>query len=312
MKRKIFTIFTVCLILIFSTYCKKVVKEGREEILRILPKESTGIIFLNIEKISHAEFFKKLTSKEKKKIENWGIDPEKDIHFIGIAIFGKTVPGKKAEGVMVMHLNYKRDLILSNLKKEGLNITIENYENVPLISGIDRKNKNLKMTFINDNLMGIGNEKVLKKVIDLRKGKGENIFKNSQLMNLIKDINQESFLWGGFLIPKKGLKEVLAKNPQAKIFESIKAISFFMDYNNVRYQGELNLHNDNEAQNKQMADFLNGIKAMISMGKGQDPDVQELLNGIKISAEAMGIKFTINLAEDLIMRLKQKSEKKKK
>ena len=84
-----------------------------------------------------------------------------------------------------------------------------------------------------------------------------------------------------------------------------------MDYNNAGYQGELNLHSDDETKIKQMADFLNGIKAMIGMGKSQSPELLELLSSINISAEPQGIKIAINLTEDLIMRLREKAEKKK-
>ena len=310
MKRKLFTIFIISLILIFSTYCKKAVK-GKEEILRMLPKESAGIVFLNVEKISNTKFFKKLTSTNREKIEKWGIDPEKDIHFVGIAISGKIMPEKSAAGLIIMNVNYKKDLILSNFKKQGLNIREEKYKNVSMISGIDKKNKNLRMAFISDNILGIGNKELLKRAIDLKAGKGENILKNSQLMSLVKDLNQESFLWGASLIPRKGIKGMLEKNPQAKIFESINAVSFFMDYNNAGYQGELNLHSDDETKNKQMADFLNGIKAMISMGKSQDPEFQELLNSIEISPESTRVKIAVTLSEDLIMKLKEKSEKKR-
>ncbi|MCP2619038.1 hypothetical protein NLC82_06435, partial [Candidatus Aminicenantes bacterium AC-335-A11] len=247
----------------------------------------------------------------KEKIEKWGIDPEKDIHFIGIAISGKIIPGKKAGGLVIMDVNYKKDLILSNLKKEGLNIAEKKYKNVSIISGVDKKNKDLNIAFISDNLLGMGTEGLLKKAIDLKEGKGNNILKNAELMDLVKDLNQESFLWGASLIPRKDIKGMLEKNPQAKIFESIKAVSFFIDYNNAGYQGELNLYSDDEAKIKQMADFLNGIKAMIAMGKSQSPELQELLSGISISAESKGIKIAVNLTEDLIMRLKEKAGKKK-
>ncbi len=310
MKRKLFTIFIISLILIFSTYCKKAVK-GKEEILKMLPKESAGIIFVNIERISGTKFFRELTSTNREKIEKWGIDPEKDIHFVGIAISGKIMPGKKTAGLVVMNVDYKKELILSNLKKEGLDIAEEKYKNALIISGIDKKNKDLRMAFIGNNFLGIGNEELLKKAIDLKAGKGENILKNSQLMSLVKDLNQESFLWGASLIPRKDIKGMLEKNPQAKIFESIKAVSFFMDYNNTGYQGELNLHSDDEAKINQMADFLNGIKAMISMGKSQSPELQELLSGINISAEPTRVKVAVNLTEDLIMKLKKEAEKKK-
>jgi hypothetical protein len=321
MKRKLSVIFILILFLSFSFYCKKKVAPSREDIgsmLKLLPRNAIGMVFLNVQKISHTEFFEKSITKEQEKpgkyqqfIKDWGIDPKKDVYYIAIAVTGEEAIEKKPEAVAIARLNYSKDLIINNLKKEGFEIQEVKYEGMTIYGGIDKKNKKTKMVFLDKDHIVVGSEGSLKSIIDLYKGKGENIYKNAKLMDLMKDINQASFLWGCFLIPEKALKKATTKNPQAKIFESIESSSFFIDYENKKYSGQLNLFSSDETKNKQIVDFLNGIKAMIGMGKAQDPDFQELLENIKISAGPTGINFTVELAEDLLMRLREKSKKEK-
>ena len=321
MKRKLLVIFILILFLSFSFYCKKKVAPVKEDIsgmLELLPQNAIGVVFVNVQKISHTEFFDKSIEKEKEKsekyqqfIKSWGIDPKKDVYYIAIAVTGEKTVEKKPEAVAIARLSYNKDLIINNLKKEGFEIKEEKYGGMTIFGGVDKKNKKTKMAFLDKNHIVVGSEGGLKSVIDLYKGKGENIYKNTKLTDLMKDINQASFLWGCFLIPEKALKEATTKNPQAKIFESIESTSFFIDYENKKYSGQLNLFSSDETKNKQIVDFLNGIKAMIGMGKAQDPDFQELLGNINISGGPTGINFTVELTEDLLMRLREKSKKEK-
>ncbi|MFQ6083517.1 MAG: DUF3352 domain-containing protein [Candidatus Aminicenantia bacterium] len=323
MKKKKIILFVLVLTLILSFSCKKPTvpkagKAGVDDMLNFLPRQAQGIIFLNVQKVATTKLFDKATTEESEKAENyqkfikeWGIDPKKDVYFLAVAITGKLDPKEKPDAVVVANLKYNKDLILANLKEEELNIEEEDYQGITIYSGIDEKNEKTKMAFLNESNIALGADTPLKAVIDLSRGKGENIRKNEQLMALLKDVNQEAFLWGGFLVPKKAMEEAAAKNPQAKIFESIEAATFFVDYDKLNYSGQVSLMSKNEAQNKQIADLLNGFKAMFGMGKSQDEDIQELLNSINISSGPSGVKVAVQLSENLLTRLEEKSKKEK-
>ena len=319
MKRKILITFILILLLSFSFYCKKKIAPGDEidRMLKLLPQNAIGMVFLNFQKITHTEFFDKTITQDKEKsekyqqfIKDWGIEPKRDIYYVAIALIGEESIKREPEAAGVAKLNYNKDLIINNLKKKGFKIQEEKYEGMTIFGGIDKKSEKTKMAFLDKNHIAVGSEGGLKSVIDLYKGKGESIHKNKKLMDLIKNVNQSSFLWGCFLIPEKALKAASSKSPQAKIFESIESASFFVDYENKKYSGQVNLFSSDETKNKQIVDFLNGVKAMVGMGKAQDADFQELLGNIKISSVPTGINFSVEVTEDLIMRLKEKSKKK--
>jgi PBP1b-binding outer membrane lipoprotein LpoB len=323
MKKKKIILFILSLALIFSFGCKKTVapKAGEvslnyedelDNILDIIPMQVEGMVFLNVQKVANTRLFDKVITMESEKTKNYqkfitesGIDPKKDIYFLVEATTNKFVPKEKTDVVIVVNLKYNKNLVLANLKKEGLDKE-EDYRSITIYSKIDEKNKESKIAFLNESYIAFGDENLLKAVIDLSQGSGENIYKKEKLMTILKDIDQEAFLWGGYLIPKEVMEEAMVKNPLIENFESVEAVSFFVNYDNLDYFCQINLVSKDEAKNKQIVDFLNLAKTMYSMGIKKDTDVKELVNNINFSVEPPGIKIVFKLSEDLSIRIIEK------
>lgn len=323
MKKKKIILFILSLALIFSFGCKKTVapKAGEvslnyedelDNILDIIPMQVEGMVFLNVQKVANTRLFDKVITMESEKTKNYqkfitesGIDPKKDIYFLVEATTNKFVPKEKTDVVIVVNLKYNKNLVLANLKKEGLDKE-EDYRSITIYSKIDEKNKESKIAFLNESYIAFGDENLLKAVIDLSQGSGENIYKKEKLMTILKDIDQEAFLWGGYLIPKEVMEEAMVKNPLIEKFESVEAVSFFVNYDNLDYFCQINLVSKDEAKNKQIVDFLNLAKTMYSMGIKKDTDVKELVNNINFSVEPPGIKIVFKLSEDLSIRIIEK------
>jgi PBP1b-binding outer membrane lipoprotein LpoB len=323
MKKKKIILFILSLALIFSFGCKKTVapKAGEvslnyedelDNILDIIPMQVEGMVFLNVQKVANTRLFDKVITMESEKTKNYqkfitesGIDPKKDIYFLVEATTNKFVPKEKTDVVIVVNLKYNKNLVLANLKKEGLDKE-EDYRSITIYSKIDEKNKESKIAFLNESYIAFGDENLLKAVIDLSQGRGENIYKKEKLMTILKDIDQEAFLWGGYLIPKEVMEEAMVKNPLIEKFESVEAVSFFVNYDNLDYFCQINLVSKDEAKNKQIVDFLNLAKTMYSMGIKKDTDVKELVNNINFSVEPPGIKIVFKLSEDLSIRIIEK------
>jgi hypothetical protein len=89
-----------------------------------------------------------------------------------------------------------------------------------------------------------------------------------------------------------------------------EAFTAFTDYTNKTLSGELRMVSRNEAGNKQIADMLNGLKALGAMGAAKEPDLGELLNGIQLSSATDHVKLTFTISEALLNRLGAKAKEK--
>ncbi len=319
-------LFILVLTLIFSFGCReKVVTKVEEakpteekviigdDILNIIPKKTQGLIFLNVQKSADTKLFDKLIALESEKTKNYynlirelGIDIKKDVHFLTVANSKKFVSDKKSDVVVVLNLKYDKDLILSNLKEMGLDKE-EDYQNVTIYSGNDERNKEIKLVILDETYIAYGDEILLKAVIDLSQGKGENIYKNEKMKTVLKYINKEAFLWGGYLISKEVIEKAVVKNPLARNLESIEAASFFVNHDKSDYFCQINLAGEDETKNKQIVEFINLVKIFYSTGLKEDTDIQALLKNINVSVEPPGIKITFKTSEDLMIKLIEKS-----
>jgi len=169
------------------------------------------------------------------------------------------------------------------------------------------RNKEIKLVILDETYIAYGDEILLKAVIDLSQGKGENIYKNEKMKTVLKYINKEAFLWGGYLISKEVIEKAVVKNPLARNLESIEAASFFVNHDKSDYFCQINLAGEDETKNKQIVEFINLIKIFYSTGLKEDTDIQALLKNINVSVEPPGIKITFKTSEDLMIKLIEKS-----
>jgi hypothetical protein len=63
-----------------------------------------------------------------------------------------------------------------------------------------------------------------------------------------------------------------------------------------------------EEKNKQVAEMLNGFKAMGSMAASQKPEIGELINNIEVTSASDHVKIYAKIPEELINKLKAAKE----
>ena len=135
MKKFAFIGITVIFALFSFTSCEeglfvsKAAPADAENALKLIPKDVMAVFYIDIHRILAIEFINNLikekesdeTSDELNELQEFkaetGIDPEKDINFIVVAITGETEKGNE-EGVAIINLTYDKDLLLSMIKEE--------------------------------------------------------------------------------------------------------------------------------------------------------------------------------------------------
>ena len=91
--------------------------------------------------------------------------------------------------------------------------------------------------------------------------------------------------------------------------EGINAVSMYFDYKNKNIIAEIKVISSDEAKNQQVADLLNGLKAMGGMAATEKPETGELINKIEITSTADHVKIYASIPEDLINKLKEMEKK---
>ena len=182
-----------------------------EDMLTLLPKETTGVILIDVNRALNTEVMSKAlkegenAQKYQETIKKLGIDPQKDVYFVAIGLTG-SFSGGATSGVGVLNLKYSKDALLAKMKEEGAKFTEGVYEGVSTITVVEdekfdsgreegrnaekrkaeKKPRRLKSrpcrrpekvmigAFLDASNIAIGPEKEVKAVIDVLKKKGEN------------------------------------------------------------------------------------------------------------------------------------------
>jgi len=289
---------------------------GAEDMLKLLPKDAQGVVVVDIHRGITTAFADKAIREDKNYqkyqdfIKETGIDPQKDIYFLAIALAGK--PGDtKEDAAAVISLKYNKDLLLAKMKEEGSDIKEEVYNGVTLYSGIKAESgKPAGGAFLNESTAVVGTEAMVKKVIDVYQKKAENVLKNEALAAVIKTANRNALAWSAFVFPPDAMKKLSQQNPMMSSLEGIKAFITSFDYRDKSFLLELKASGGEAAKNKQLADMLTSFKALGAGAAAKNPDVGELLNRIEISSGPDFVKINVGLSEDILQRLSKSAAQK--
>ncbi len=289
-----------------------------DDMLSLLPRDARGMIVVDVHRIMATEFAQKALQEEKNFqtyqhfIQETGIDPKKDVFFFVAALGSQAVEEGMEEAVAVINLKYERDLLLSKIKAAGQELQETEYNGVRVYQGLKmEEGKSFSGAFLDDSNIIVGNDALVKEVIDVYRGKAESILKNSSLAPLFKSMNKSAMVYGAFLVPAQTMAEAASKNPMLSPFESISSVLLSFDYRDKVFRAEIQAQSPDAEKNKQMADALNGFKALGSAAAAKEPDLGKLLQGIEILSTPEHVKISASLPEALLQSLSQKMKAQK-
>jgi hypothetical protein len=299
------------------------------DMLTMLPKDITGVILIDVNRALNTEVASKAlkegdnAQKYQDTIKKLGIDPQKDVYFVAIGLTG-SFSGGTTSGVGVVNLKYSKDALLAKMKDEGAKFTEGAYEGVATItvakdekedSGADKAeaaekpaetaapDKVMMGAFLDASNIAVGPEKEVKAAIDVLKKKTENATANADLMAQIKAVNKNAMAWGVFAFKAEDVKKMVDATPMLSSLSSLKAIILAFDYSNKMLDIEIKAVTSEAGKNKEIADMLNGFKAMGSMAAGNKPEVGELLGKIEITSAADNVRIHAAVPEELFNKL---------
>jgi len=322
MKKNPAILFAALLLVFGLSSCAKATapKAGSAQaadLLSLVPSEAKGVIVIDIRRIMQTDSAAKAIADNENKakydefVQTTGIDPQKDVfYFVGAAL--GDLGQKDMEGVGLVNLKYEKEKLLALLQKERGEISTEEYSGLTVYkAAATGEKKPASGVFLDDSNILFGTDIAVKKVIDVRQKKTDNIWKSDALSSLLKGMNTSALVWGGFAVPPDAMKQASSQNPMLGAFSDIRFLTISFDYKNNNVLAEIRALSPDEAKNKQMADALNGFKALGAGAAAKEPQLGELLNAIEIGSASDHVKISATIPEALIQSLSEKMKVKK-
>ncbi|MCK4836465.1 MAG: hypothetical protein KAT17_07500 [Candidatus Aminicenantes bacterium] len=297
---------------------------GVQDLLTLIPEKATGIFAMNLQRITQLDIFKEQmekvktgqmeTEKESFKdylefIDQTGIDPEKDLKTMVVAMFDsldmRGDVGKDFAAVIA--LNYDKEKILNFIREKGEKYETEEYQGQMLYKIKSRKGEDITLSFFNTKVIVLGNQKNIESIIDLEQKGGKNILDNSRLKPFLGQLKANTLMSFVFDFPEN-LKEAQPQGAPFKMdLSKAEILHGFINYENLAWSGEIKLISKDEESNKQIVNLLNGLKGMAVLA---GPEVAELVSNINLTSSADNIKLTFSISDELVKKLQKKVKEK--
>lgn len=318
-------IFGICLFFLATlsfTACSQMNDPSKSDItspasvMTLLPKTVQGIIMMDVHRVMMTKFADKAIHekdnypKYQKFISETGIDPQKDIYWIGVALAG--LPEKKdLESAAVISMTCDKERVLAEIRKQQAGMGEITYQGVTIHTGIKaRRDKVFSVAFLDEARAVYGDESMVKAVINVFQKKEDNVLKNKTLSPLIQEANQDAMVWSAITVSPDAMKKAASQTAMMNHFQGINAVTMFLDYHNKMLDSKIRLLGGDPVKNKQLADILTGLKALGAGAAAKNPDIGEFLNRIDILAGPDFVTITAGFPQDLIQRLSSSVSKK--
>jgi hypothetical protein len=317
MRKKISILLALILVVFGLASCTKATapKAGSAkagDLLSLLPSASKGVIVIDVNRLMQTSVGTKAIAENKNKakydefVQTTGIDPQKDVfYFVGAMLgdFGQ----KEMDGVGLVNLKYEKEKLLALLQKEQGELTTEQYNGFTVYkAAATGEKKPVSGVLLDESNILFGTDAAVKQVVDVKQKKADNVWKSESLSSLLKGMNTSAMVWGAISVPPDAMKQASSQNPMLGAFSDIRSLILSFDYKAGNVLAEIKAMSPDEAKNKQMADALNGFKALGAGAAAKEPQLGELLGKIEIGSAADHVKISANIPETLIQSLSEK------
>ena len=304
---------SVLLTLLLATCAPAGVKSGAsaaEALLGLLPEGTTGVIAIDVGRMMATETAVKALQDPKAQeqydafVEMTGIDPTKDITYIGFGLIGLSGADVQ-EGAAVLNLRYDRDKLLGLMKIKAPELKEETYNGVVLYGNLDGEGakQTTRAAFLDDTHIVLGGAKGIERIIDVRQKKAGSLAGNAAMAAMLKKVDKSGIAWGAFAVPQELLKKGIEATPQLRVLEGVTALTMSFDYRLATFSADIRALGGTKEQNDNLAAALNGFKALGAMFAAQEPVAGEVLGGIEISSGADYTRIAVSLPEEVMDKL---------
>ncbi len=286
--------------------------------LQLLPANVRGVFVVDVHRALGTDVAAKILKDEKAKekydqfIKMIGLDPMKDIYFLVVAVTGTPTGMERHTGAAIINLKCDKDLLITKLKSVAKDLQEETYDGITIYKVPERgRSGDARVgAFLDDSNIALGNEQVVRALIDVSRKKSESVLKNPEMAKVFKSVNKSAMIWGAVAIPPALVQMAIEKNPMGKALEGITALTLSFDYANRNLVTEIESLGGTKEQNEQRANMLNGLKAMGATAASEQPVWKDLLNTLEITSGADHIKIFASIPGELLDKAQEMAKEK--
>jgi hypothetical protein len=252
--------------------CGQATKSGAaasEALIKLMPKGTMGVLAIDVQRALGTEAATKMLQEPQAKakydefVQMSGIDPIKDIFYIGVGLDGSG--GKIEDGGVVISMKYDQAKLRALMKEKAPEVVEESYNGVPYFSNLDGT--------------------------------------DPALAAALKKVDKSAIAWGAMAVPQDLLQKGIESMPQLKVLEGVTAMTMSFDYRLATFVADIKAHGGTKEQNETLASTLNGFKSLGAMFAAQEPLAGEALDGVEISSGADYTRISISLPQETLDKL---------
>ncbi len=264
-----------------------------EDLVTMLPRSATGVMAFDVKKLMAGEAAQKALQDPEGKakydefVATSGIDPLKDIAYIGLGLGGSLPSGLAGvDGAVIINLKYDQARLQGLIKAEAPQAKETLYNGVTIYSDIEGPENRSKtqVAFLDASHIVLGTEKGIREVIDVAQKKADPLAKSPEMAAILKKVDKSGLAWGAFRIPPELVKKGVDAIPQLKVLSGVTALTLAFDDRPSGFVADIRALGGTKEQNADLASALTGFKAMAEMFAAGEPALAELLSGITISS----------------------------
>lgn len=311
--KKATTLGLAVLLAALFTSCTQGAKSGAaagEALVKLMPLGTMGVMAVDVHRAMESEAAQKALQEPQAKekydefVKMSGIDPMKDISYVGFGLMGDG--GTLKEGGAVISMTYDQAKLRALMKEKAPEVVEEDYNGVPLFSnldGTDPEDQKTRAAFLDAGHIVIGSDKAVRGIIDVHQKRAESFAKDPGMAAALKKVDKSGIAWGAFAVPQDLLKKGIEAQPQMKVLEAVTAVTMMFDYRLATFVADVRTHGGTKEQNENLASALKGFKSLGAMFAAQEPVAGEVLDGVEISAGADYTRLSISLSQEVLDKL---------
>jgi hypothetical protein len=270
-----------------------------EAILKLFPRETDGVAFFDVAALRSAPLYDEIVATQfKSKLpadvvefgEATGFVLDRDLQQVTVARLGAR------QMVAVAPANYDRFKVEQYFNDKQ--VQSETY----LGRVIFHPRSQGGISFL-DNLVIVGHNDAVKKVIDRMAAPAENVLQNPEIMAAIQSIEAGNQVWAAGEFDSRLFPIQNAAPAQAlELLKALKSGTYQMRVDTGIHVVATGQFLDSENA-RTTTDLLRGFVALAKLQAARQPDLLELLDGVQV--EQSGLSMTVNFAADgdLLKRL---------
>ncbi len=270
--------------------------------LEFVPRAAAIVAYADVRAVMASELRQKLRrampaqENRRREFEDaTGINVETDIDHVVACVNPQDAGNGPASGLVLARGVFNEAKIEALMRDRGARVDL--YKDKRIIVGeAGPRHDSLALAFIEPGLVAIGNERVLRAVIDLQRG-GDNVTNNQDVMRLVRALDSPN----AWAVGRFDALQSTAMLPPA-VAKQVPAITWFSIGGRVTdgLDGVVRAEARDGDAAKNLREVVRGFVALAKLQAGANPQLQSMIQSLDIGGDDKTVSLTFSVSGVMI------------